>query len=235
MADFSKVVNGANETSAQFETATDNLASKVEEFREKTKEVGRELGGSVSKMARDLMGGQVKKSFEELKNFGKTAWENKGTLAAGLGTTAVVGALMGGGLNHLFKKVGGNLVGGALGGAMSETVAEAAGVQKVYVVNASEIGGGAGEHGEAALGKMGKVGQAIAVAGVGIAAYEATKHVTQGTFLGGAGDNGGLGGWLYDKLHPDAIKKAMVEGANQAKGRVVYTNPSDVKGRGGSM
>lgn len=234
MDQFQKVVGGANETATQFETATDNLASQFEEFKEKTKEVGREVGGAISAMAHDISKGKWKESFGDLKNAGKSLWENKGTIAAGIGTSAVVSTLAGGGLNHLLQKVGGKL-GGVAGGMVGEAAAEAAGIQKVYVVNAGEMGGGGGAAAGAmgALGKFGKVaGAGVAAAGVGIASYEiASEVVKMSPTL-----NGGLGEKLYDLFHPDEIKAAVQEGAEagtKQKGKPNYTNPSDVASRGG--
>ncbi len=229
MGEFKKVVNGADETATQFTQATDNLASQIEEFKEKTKEVAREVGGSISAMAHDITKGKWKESFGELKNAGKSLWENKGTLAAGIGSSAVVATLAGGGLNHLLSKVGGKLGGGIAGGMIGEAAAEAAGVQKVFVVNAEAIGGGGGaDHAMGALGKFGKVaGQAAAVGGVGIASYEIASTVVKMSPL----LNGGLGDKLFEAFHPDAIKNAVQQGATEgmkSKGKPNYTNPSDV-------
>lgn len=231
MGDFQKVVHGANETATQFNQATDNLASKIDRFRERSKEVGREIGGALSVMVKDLAGGNIKKGLADLKDAGKSAMENKGTLALGLGGSAIIGALAGGGMRTLLGKVGGGL---PLGGVVGAAAAKAAGIQQVYVVNAAEISaGGAGAAG--ALGKFGKVAAgATLAAGVGVAAYEGTSALIQGTSLSHS-----IGDKLYDILHPDEIKTAVyrgtVDGQKASKQKPTYTNPSDVTGRGTSQ
>jgi hypothetical protein len=232
MGDFKKVVDGTDETTKEFEVATDNLASKIDEFKEKSKEVGREIGSGLSHMLSDIGKGQFKKGLGDLKQTAKDAWENKGTIAAGVGTTMLVGALAGGGLSHILGKVGGGL-GKIAGGAASEAAAEAAGIQKVFVVNAAEMGGGGGDHG--ASGLPGKLGKAAAVAGVGVASYEiASQVVKMSPTL-----NGGIGEKLYDFFHPEEIRAAVRDGTADAhqkqQQKVTYTNPSSVTGRGGTM
>ncbi len=166
-----KVVAGANESATQFDAATDNFASKVDRFKEKTKEAGREIGGSLSKLASDILSGRAGSLGADLKDVGKTIYENKGTAAAGLGLGAVGAILAGGGANKLLSKIPG---GGLAGGLLAGEAAKAAGIQQVYVVNAREIsGGGSGVLGGAASaigssGILAKLGAAGAGAAIGV-------------------------------------------------------------------
>lgn len=153
MGQFKQVVDGSEETAKQFDTATDNFASKIDKFKEQTKEAGREIGESVSHMANDLIKGDLSKISGDLKNVGKTIWENKGTTTAALATTIGVGALAGGAANRILSKIGG---GGLVGGIVGGEAAKAAGIQQVYVVN-MPMGGFGG-----AAGVMGGIGGTLA-------------------------------------------------------------------------
>lgn len=172
-----RVVNGANETGAQFDIATDNLASKIDKFKERTKEAGREIVGSVSKLAGDVIGGHFGNLKEDTKGIGAAAWQNKGTLAGGLAVGGIAALLAGSGARKLLSKIPG---GGMAGGLMGAEAAKAAGIQPVFVTNASEIGGGIGGKGIASgllgAGKAGSLlqmlGGATAAAGVGVAIGE---------------------------------------------------------------
>lgn len=175
-ADFTKVTQGANETADQFATATDNLASQVDQFKEKAKEASRELGSSISKFGHDLLTGSSKDLGQDAKDVAKSAWDNKGSLAGAGAVSIGAGLLLGGGLNGLLGKVpGGKLAGGLVGGGL----AKAAGATPVFVVNAADIGGGSGALGAAAggMGNLGKiaggVGGVVAAGAIGVIVGEA--------------------------------------------------------------
>lgn len=136
--ELDQVVQGSNEVAKQFDIATDNLASSIDKFKEKTKEAGREIGSSFSNLGSDLLHGRFKNLVSDAKGIGKTGWENKGSLAASAGLGFAGALLTGGAAGRLLKKVPG---GGLLGGLAGEKLAEAGGAQKVFVINAAEIGG----------------------------------------------------------------------------------------------
>lgn len=202
MGDFDKVVKGSNETATQFQAATDNMASSIDQFKEHAKEAAREVGGGISALGHDLMKGNLKGAFRDIKEVGKASWENKGTLGAGLLGAAGMGALAGRGIKGIAGKLGGSDL---LGGMMKGEMAKAAGIQPVYVTNASEIAGkdqggaddfmkkmsdmamgkkgildtimtGGGTLGTVARGGVG----ATAAAGVGLAAGAAADYVGSG-------------------------------------------------------
>jgi len=245
---LAKVTSGADETSKQFQTATDNLASEFDQFRQGIVQSASELGDALSTAGHALIHGDMQGVTTGLKDAGKTAWENKGSLLAAGALSVGSAVLAGGGLRSLLGKVGGGLVAGE--------AAKAAGVTPVYVVNAAEIGGGGGV--------IGKIGQ-VAGGGGALAALGTAGLWTGGVALAGAGgyaagmginkllgNDGQLGAKLYDLLHPqesnnqadqhDSLKKAIVdgvvEGHAKAKGsqKTTFTNPSDMSGnRGRSM
>lgn len=166
MGQFKQVVDGSNETATQFETATNNFASKVDKFKEKTKEAGREIGGSVSALANDLFEGKFKNLGEDAKNVGRTLKDNAGVGALAIGATVGVGALAGGAANRLLSKVGGGLLGGMIGGE----AAKAAGIQQVFVTN-MPLGGIGGAAGPMA-GIGGTIAKGAGVLSAGAAGYE---------------------------------------------------------------
>jgi ABC-type transporter Mla subunit MlaD len=177
---FNKVVSGSNETATQFDSATDNLASSVDKFKEETKESAREIGGALSKLGKDAIKGSFGKLGSDAADAAKSLWDNKGHVAGALGVSLGAGLLLGGGLNGLLKKVpGGKLAGGLAGGAL----AKESGATPVYVVNAGDFGGGSGGMiGAGGLGgKMGgalKGGLQIAAAGaIGAAIGEALLSI----------------------------------------------------------
>lgn len=238
-----KVAQGANETANQFAVATDNLASQFDQFEESVKEGAREVGGSLSKAIHSIFKGDLSGAGTNLKDAGKSAWENKGSLLAALGMTAGVGVLAGGGLRSLLG-TGKGLVGGE--------IAKAAGVQPVYVVNAAEIGGGGGAGDLLKTGIAGGGALATAARFAGGAALAGTAGYAVGTGINSlTGNDGSLGEKLYDWLHPEekttesvadnekmkkAVADGIVEGMQKAKNgqRVQMTNPSNLSGgRGG--
>jgi hypothetical protein len=180
MGSFNEVITGANETSSQFESATDNLASKIDRFKESTKEAGREVGESLATMIKHLAEGNIKSLGGDIANVGKKVYENKGTILAAGALTAGVGVLMGGGIRGLSGMAGGVAMGQA---------AKAAGITPVYVTNASEIGtsmGGLPGGLTDKLGKFGKIGGAMAgsVGAAGVGAIVMTAGA--GLAIGGA-------------------------------------------------
>lgn len=136
MGDFQKVMKGADEVNSQFQTATDNMASGFDKFKERTKNAGRELGEALSSAAKDLLNGNLPGALSHGAEAAESAHKNKGTMVAALGLTALAGSLMGKGAQGVLSKIPGAGLAGGL--AMGEA-AKAAGVQPVYVVNASEI------------------------------------------------------------------------------------------------
>ncbi len=243
MGDFNKVVNGSNETNKQFKTATNNLASTVDQFKEKTKNASREIGDGLSTAGKAFLNKDFQGALSALKGTGKAALDNKEVLAgaAGLG---LAGALMGGaGAKGLL----GSLAGGQ--------AAKAAGIEPVYVTNAAEIGSGVGGF----LGKAGLVGGVLAAGGAAGAALGNTE-------VGGKISKATGIDWVAEKLakrftpkdsglesaaakskahleaaglHPEAIKKAVADGFVQGHERVnknkptAFSNPSRPGGAGG--
>lgn len=262
MKDYDKVLKGSNETANQFKVATNNLASGIDQFKEKTKNASREVGESLSSAANEMLKGNVKGAIEGLKGAGKSAFENKGTIAAALGATAGASLLLGQGIGSLLKKVPGA---GALGGVLGGEAAKAAGIQPVYVTNASEIGAAAG--GGGAGGVLSKFGVAGSVASAGLAAGSLVANTDIGKKLGklldpvldqvaDAFDVGGvasakkslseaqnksqkqLGGPGVGTEHlAEAVAKGTEQGMARAKKNqpTQYTNPSTLSGRGGHL
>jgi hypothetical protein len=227
MADFNKVTQGSNETAAQFATATDNLASRVDQFKEGAKEAGREMGESMAVVGKDLISGHFKEAGKGLVGVGKTAYENKGMLAGILGLSAGAGLLMGSGAKGLLGKIPG------LGGVLGGEAAKAMGIQPVYVTNAKEISsggsmasdffakmesmaGGAGAGG--LLARAGALGSAAlpyaGVAAAGAAGYGIGTVANMGIdkLMGPEG----LGGKIYDLLHPSEQQPTNPKQANAA-------------------
>lgn len=218
MGDFKAVTENAGETASQFETATDNLASSFDKFKANLKESTSEIGSGLSTMGKDVISGHFKKFLGDLKTTGQSAVHHSGTLIAGLGLAAGVGVLAGGSLNRILAKVPG--LGGMAKGMVGAEVAKQAGVQPVYVVNASEIGGGglgdmAGAAG-GAMGKMGKMaGQAAGVIGAGAIGYEVGKFLMENTPLGTM--SGKATDYLADKVFGTGKETPGEEMAGQAK------------------
>jgi hypothetical protein len=170
---FDKVTKGANETAQSFETATQSLAAKIDIFKQKTVEAGREIGDGLSGVANSLLNGDLEGAWDSAKSAGKGVTDNAGTLATAVGLTGLVGVLTGGAARRVLGGVGGTAAGLVKGEA-----AKAMGVQPVYVVNASEIGSGLGGAMGAAgqlsgkAGMMGMLGKAGAVGGALVAGLE---------------------------------------------------------------
>ena len=239
MGQFKNVVSGANETASQFEDATNNLASGVDKFRERTKEAAREVGSSLSKLGHDILAGNGSQILGDVAEVGKTAHANKGQLAAAGLLTAGVGVLAGGALRRMGGKLGG--LGGMASGMLGGQMAKMAGVQPVYVTNAKEMasgnsmvdnffkqtgaiaGGGAG-----ALGKFGKVagvagkglaavGGAMAAAEIGMAIGEAMMQVPAVQKMTGQATD-----WAYDAINGKGDSDDMA-GA-EARAKAAYKN-----------
>lgn len=252
MKDFSEVTHGANETATQFGQATNNMASKFDQFKEKSKEAGREIVGSISAMGNDLLNGHVGEMLRHGKEGAGSLWRNKGTVAGALGLTAAVGILAGGSANSLFKKLGGGGAGKLAGGLIGGEAAKSAGITPVYVVNISEMNSGGGM-----FEKLGKLipsasTAAGAVGGLSLGLVAATSM----TAIGGANavyegwgkkpeefdsriktdDRGNIVSNMMSREDVAAMTKAVSDGTVQAneksKSRVTYTNPSSVTGTG---
>lgn len=199
MSDFKKVAQGSNETASQFKTATNNLASSVDQFKERTKNATREVGEDLAASASELLKGNFKGAFEDLKHGGHSALENKGTIAAALGGSAAAALLLGGAGGSLLKKIPG--VGGLAGGLAGGELAKQAGATPVYVVNASEIGGGLPGAAGGALGAAGKLGLFGLAGGAGLAAGAALGGTDAGKEAFDKSPLGMLTEALFKTLH----------------------------------
>lgn len=253
-----KVLKGSDETATQFGIATDNIASKLDKFKQSAINAGREIGEGLSRAANELLKGNFKEAGGALQSAGKSAYENKGTMAAAAGSTILAGLLVGGGLTNILKKIpgAGSLAGGLVGGE----IAKQAGVTPVYVVNAKDIGGSgngvldiAAKSGGAfsQIGKFGLYGAAI---GGGVYAGNKLNESLQGTklqenvigpffeklaslfssrpeFVTGQGPNAMTADEIYE-----AMQKGAKDGIKDAKIQIKHdgplTNPSAVTGRG---
>lgn len=255
---MNKVVSGANETGAQFEGASDNLATSFDKFKEKTKEAGREIGGSISKFGGDLLHGKFGNLAGDTKGIFGSLGDNAGTVAGGLGLGALAAVLVGKGSKNLLSKIPG---GGMLEGLAGGEAAKAAGITPVYVTNASEIGG-SGLGGKGIFDALKGAGGKIATAGAGLAGLAAPVAtgavgfgigVLIGNAINDAIDNyqvrsagreaiGANAGKFNEKygatLTPEQYYKAVKDGTIEAythvnKDKVIHlTSPSEVTGRG---
>lgn len=213
LKEMDSVTRGAEETSRQFDQATDNFATSIDRFKENAKEAGREIGGSLSKLGGDLVKGRVGNLAQDAKEVGKALFENKGTAAAGFGIAAAGALLAGGAAKRLAKKIPG---GDMLGGMAGAELAKAAGIQPVYVTNASEIGMGSSPlGGEGVLEKLKGLGGKISAIGgtsVGSAGFAATGGAAAlGALIGvGIGEvllavfpklGTAIGDTIFDALH----------------------------------
>lgn len=264
MADFKKVTEGSDEVGSQFKTATSNLASGLDQFKEKTKNATREIGDDLSSAANELLKGNVKGALGNLGHAGHSGMENAGTLGVAGGVAGLAAILTGSGAKGLLSKLPKG-VGGLAGGLAGGELAKAAGVTPVYVVNAAEIGGsGVGGAAMGALGKLSKFGGlAKGLGGVGLigGALEAGSALGNSSFgdktigpvidqIFKALDVGGVqsGQKALDAMKTDktesatdhegmaaAVAKGTAQGAALSKRPVQYTNPSGVNNRGGSM
>jgi len=206
MGDFSAVAQGANETADQFGVAADNFSTKFDTFKEKLKGTVMIVGDDLSKAVNEFMKGNFKGGLGSLSQAGGAMMDNKGALAGGLGLASLAALMTSGGLGQIMKNVpGGGMMKGAVGGAM----AKAAGATPVYVVNASEIGGGSGAAG-GALGALGKAGAVAGAAGIGVAIGEALNNWEPSRkVLDAAGDK------AFDIFGPDQQKAMSEAQANQ--------------------
>lgn len=257
---FDSVVSGQNETAKQFETSSQSLSFQIDRFKARLTSATGAIGGDLTEAVNNLVKGDMSAAMKDLGEAFKSAWENKGTIASGVGASVGVGMLMGGGMSSLLSKIpGGGLLQGAAGGAL----ADAAGIQKVYVVNASEIGGGgivdkttsllAGVLPELGLlaSSLGAIGatSVTALAGAGAAGLGIIGAGVAGAGAVGYGagtllNKTGLPDYLGEKAQSafgksDAqyLEEAMAKGAergviNAKKGeRVQFTSNSKLEGR----
>jgi hypothetical protein len=234
---LNKVVDGSNETAAQFDIATDNLASKLDKFKNKSQQAVGELGDGLSNLGNDLLKGNFKNLGEHASGLGKSVSENAEPLAGVAATGLLTTVLMGGGMKGILNKIPG--AGGIAGGLVGGEIAKAAGVQPVYVTNAAEIAGKSGIV-DALAGGAGMAGKLAGVAkfgggalAAGFGGYEVGSLINDkiNDMTGGQG----IGGKLYDALHPDefkaAIKEGMMEAHQATRTPRIQTNPSDITGR----
>ena len=212
MQDFDKVTKGSNETADQFKLATDSLASGVDRFRQKTIEAGREVGGSLSRAASELLKGNVGAAASAVGEALQGAHENKGIIAGAAAMTAGAGILLGGGIKGLMGKGGGLAAGVAKG-----ELAKQAGIQPVYVTNAGEIGGSAADKlgkfggfaGKAAGLAKGALGAGMAFEG-GMAAGDALMSIPAVEKATGA-----VTDMIFKALNPDQSDEAIMAKAQR--------------------
>lgn len=185
MTDYKKVTSGSNETATQFKTATNNLASGIDQYKQTLVNTTRSIGDALSSAAHEFLGFKGKAGWSDIKTAGSAAWENKGALAGAAGITAATALLMGGGLGSLMKKMpGGKVLGGMAGGLAGGELAKAAGATPVYVVNAAEIRGGmGGGMAVGGIGAMGKLGAFGLAAGMGLMAGNALANTDIGNSI----------------------------------------------------
>ena len=151
LGDFDKVVNGSNETADQFGVATNNFASKIDMFKARVTNAGAEIGNSLIEMASGVI-------HQDTTN--KGAAHLAGTLANSAGDLAMAGGLSVGAAM---------LTGGGIRGLLGAKMADAQGIQKVYVTNAGEIkDGGAGGLASKALGWASKAKDWAAMTTLGL-------------------------------------------------------------------
>lgn len=198
MGQYNKVIKGASETGNQFNVATDNLASSLDKFKERTKNAGREIGDGLSTATKAFMNKDFKGALSALKETGGSAASNKGVLGAAAALSVGGAILAGGGARSLLSKLPG-------GGLLGAEAAKQSGIQPVYVTNAADIGGGNGLAG--AKGIAGKIG------GAGLA-------VSGGLAAGAALANTDLGKSILNKMTPaiDKVFKVFdIGGVEKAK------------------
>jgi hypothetical protein len=191
--DFKKVTQGSNETATQFKLATDNLASGIDKFKQRTINATRTIGEDLAEAAHELLKGNLKGAIQDVRHGAGSFMDNKGALLGATGLAAGSALLMGGGLKGLMK--------GGLGGSL----AKAAGVEPVYVVNAMEIGAAS------SLGLMGKMGLFGLAAGSGLMAGSALANSPMGESIA---ENTGLNkliDTIIDTFDVGGKKKATQE------------------------
>lgn len=220
---FTNVVDGINENSSQFAIASDNLAFQFDHFTESVKVGAAEIGDGLSSAVHSILKGDIKGALKGVTSSATAATNHAGALGAGLAVSVGSALLMGGGIRSLFGKIGGGIAKGKL--------AEAAGIQPVYVTNFSEMAanGGGGAVGTAAqaagmgmmktlaanamvlggasMGEIGMMGAgAIGMAGVGLAGAGAAGYGIGSMLNGMGGNEGWLGDALYNMMNPDELK-----------------------------
>jgi hypothetical protein len=170
---FKQVLSGSDETAKAFDASTQNLASRLDRFKESLTNAGREISGGLAEATEGILSGNGSRVSGGLKQAGKGIVDNAGTLAMGTGATVAMGLLFGGGLRGLIKGGASTAMGVAEGAAL-----KGVGVQSVYVVNSGEIGEASGGalsklSGFAGLGKIGSLLTGLATTTAGMAAITA--------------------------------------------------------------
>jgi hypothetical protein len=247
-ADFQSVVNGTDETATQFGVASDNMATKIDKFKENLKGTVMVVGDDLSRAANDFLKGDFKGGIKSVGAAGGALADNAGTTVAGIGTVVAGALLASGGLRQVMSNMPSGL-GGIASGMATGQLAKMAGATPVYVVNASEIGGGGGSAASGALGFLGGMGKSVLGAGKGLLANAAILGGTAITDIGAmgagamgaaglgvgaaglagygigmginklTGNEGQLGEKLYDFLHPEQMTKAIETGMSRAQGK----------------
>jgi hypothetical protein len=257
---FKQVVSGTDETATAFEASTQNLASRLDRFKEKLTNAGREIVGGLTEATEGALSGKGSRVSGGLHQAGAGVVDNAGALAAGTAGTLAMGLLFGGGLKSLLSSGAGTATGIAKGAAL-----KGVGVQSVFVVNSAEIGGASGGALEktGAFATIGKLATSLGPIGVGLAALTAgglAGHALANSSVGESfrkGLNNVFGPTDTESdaqkslksqeefrarkagLDPQtaALVDAVRKGTESAKIRVEqkgpYTNPSSVSPRGG--
>lgn len=245
MGNYKKVIDGADETSKQFQTSTDNLASKMDKFRMRTVNAVRLIGEDLSKATSNALDRNFKGAKGAVKDAGDALWDNKGTLTLAALGTLILGMVTGSAAGSLLKTAGG--VG----------IAKATGVQPVFVTN-MPLGGLGGGLGAAASGAIavgeagvlalvsGVVGSVLAggVAGVAVGNTEEGKKIADSlidqVMSFGKGFKESMKSSPTQESH-EALAKAIGQEHEAAIIRarksdpVKLSNPSVPKGTGRSM
>ncbi len=207
MGSFKTVVDGTNETADEFGKATQSWAAQTELFKKRLTNTGREIGDSLVETITGLYRGDSGKAASGLNHGMQSLKDNAGDLAIGGALTVGAGLLMGGGLR----------------GLIGSATASAAGEQKVYVTNASEISGPM-SGGLASLGTALPVGIAAAIgAGLGYAAVQGLDAVTGGGYSKTAGKPGE---WLADKIGDSGALESQIKQDKKNLDRYNSNHPS---------
>lgn len=247
---FKNVINGANETSRQFNDATNNFSSKVDMFKESSINAIRDLGDTLSSAAGNVLSGNFGALKEDAKNLGKGLKDNAGVLLGGAAVTAGIGIFAGGGLKNILGKIGGAAGLKDMGTSLAKAkgLEQAAGVTPVYVVNASEIGSGGGlidsitkkgggalSRAGAALGSIGTSAASMGSAGVAALATPIGLAVTGAiaalwpTSAGEGADVIPQGGYSQMGVDPNAVKNAIIEGTVEGNVKAQQASKKDQK------
>ena len=135
------------------------------------------------------LGGAMKSAPGAVGGLLKGVADHPALIAGSIAATAAGGALISGLLSKIpgLGGMAGTAAGVAIGTALKQ-----AGVEPVYVVNATEIGESVEGGGKGGMGFMGKLGMVGAAGAAGFGIGEVINKVT--------GNKGQMGDWAYDKV-----------------------------------